>query len=425
MVSNVISTDESASNGLPAATNPAIIASPPSYFGEALKDAERLLKFASESGVSVEDSTRDHVLQARTAFHKGWDETTAANLLSALSKLAAQLKPVTAASLKVCDSEAGVRPTVHTYWIVASVLAVVILVFSVLSFVATAISTAIRADIATANGYAVKLNSELVSPDSPATSATSAAGVMRGGSPAESPTGLAPPAPSLDGQANGCGSEEPPSPQPASGVPAGMNKTDVISDLQQFAADIRSIDARARQLNVLVMHGERDPFAKIRPCPGDLHRRFELPTPLTNFTQATVDRTITYQQVRYFAQNLIDDVSFFYGAISACILPVLYALLGTCAYLLRSFEREMGNRTFVPSDANTARFLIAAIGGAVVGLFNNFTFSQGVSIPPLALAFLVGYGVDLFFTFLEGILQSFTKNAPGAQPPAPSPSAKA
>jgi hypothetical protein len=61
----------------------------------------------------------------------------------------------------------------------------------------------------------------------------------------------------------------------------------------------------------------------------------------------------------------------------------------------------------------------------VVGLFNNSTFSQGVSIPPLALAFLVGYGVDLFFTFLEGILQSFTKNAPGAQPPAPSPSAKA
>jgi hypothetical protein len=71
----------------------------------------------------------------------------------------------------------------------------------------------------------------------------------------------------------------------------------------------------------------------------------------------------------------------------------------------------MTTQTFIPSVANSARFLIAAIGGAVVGLFNNFTISQGASIPPLALAFLVGYAVDVFFAFLEGLLQSFTRNA--------------
>jgi hypothetical protein len=51
----------------------------------------------------------------------------------------------------------------------------------------------------------------------------------------------------------------------------------------------------------------------------------------------------------------------------------------------------------------------------VVGLFDNFTIGQGASIPPLAIAFLVGYGVEVFFSFLDGLLQPLTKgraNAP-------------
>jgi putative flippase GtrA len=63
--------------------------------------------------------------------------------------------------------------------------------------------------------------------------------------------------------------------------------------------------------------------------------------------------------------------------------------------------------------ANSARFLIAGIDGAVVGLFNNFTITQGAAIPPLALAFLVGYVVDVFFSFLKGLLQAFTKTRSG------------
>ena len=122
------------------------------------------------------------------------------------------------------------------------------------------------------------------------------------------------------------------------------------------------------------------------------------------------ERIQVYQDVRSFAQSVGDDVSVFYGAITACILPVLYALLGTCAYLLRSFEQDMSNRTFTPSHADSPRFLIAGIGGAVVGLFNNFTITQGASIPPLAIAFLVGYAVDVFFSFLEGLIQAFTKS---------------
>jgi hypothetical protein len=45
-----------------------------------------------------------------------------------------------------------------------------------------------------------------------------------------------------------------------------------------------------------------------------------------------------------------------------------------------------------------------------VGLF-NYSITQGASISPLAIAFLVGYAVDVFFAFLEGLLQAFTKKA--------------
>ena len=83
---------------------------------------------------------------------------------------------------------------------------------------------------------------------------------------------------------------------------------------------------------------------------------------------------------------------------------------------VHSNSKWLPERLHRPS-ADSARFLIAAIGGAVVGLFNNFTIGQGASIPPLAIAFLVGYAVDVFFTFLEGMLQAFTRKTSGAAPP--------
>jgi hypothetical protein len=342
---------------------------PPAYFGEALADAERLLKYAAELGIDIDDDLRDHILQARAASRVGWDEETAANMLKALAKLAARLKPVTAESLKAWSNET--RPTVRNYWVVAICLAIIIVPFSVASFVSSAISNAIRADIVIANDLAVKLRTRQL-PQGPA--------------------------------------------DPDGGV---------IAELQLFASTIRAIDGRARQLNKLVFGAERDPFEKIRKDPDAIHKEFQLPQGLPNLALAAEQRTTVYQDVRYFGQSLLDDVSFFYGAMAACLLPVLYALLGTCAYLLRTFEQQMTTRTFTPSVANSARFLVAAIGGGVVGLFNNFTIGQGASIPPLAIAFLVGYAVDVFFAFLEGMLQAFSKSSASSPSPTPSSGGKA
>src|SRR5690348_841774 len=101
----------------------------PQYFDEALADAERMLKYAAEVGIDLDDEIRDHILQARAAADCGkLEQATIRNLLTALTKLAARMKPVTADSLKACNDSAQV--TVHNYWWIALCLAVVIVPFS-------------------------------------------------------------------------------------------------------------------------------------------------------------------------------------------------------------------------------------------------------------------------------------------------------
>jgi hypothetical protein len=353
----------------------------PNYH-DALADTERLLRYAAEAGIEVDDLTRRHILAARSQSGGGASDDTEANLLAALTKLTKLLKPVSAESLRACaDAQ---RKTVHGYVRWAVCLAVLIVPFSIASFVTTGIADAIRKDIETANGLAVKIATQLQVPPRPAEAAGAAYAA----------DGAAPLSPAL--------------------------LTDTVTQLQQLASITRWVDARARRLNLFVLGLEQDPFAGIRRDADAIHQKFQLPPELPMHVREAFDERIrVYQDVRYFAQNLLDDISAIYGAIATCLLPVLYALLGTCAYLLRSFEQQTATRTFVASNANSARFLIAGIGGAVVGLFNNFTVTQGASIPPLAIAFLVGYAVDVFFSFLESLLQTFTKSKSGtldAQP---------
>lgn len=356
-------------------------------FVEALNSAKRLLAYASESGIEIEEKTRDSILEASRMPISTWTPAIVAGFLSALAKLSARLKPVTAESLKFCNQDA--KRTVTSYYVVAICLAVVIVPVSVATFITSAISNAIRSDITTANQLAVKLGTQLPLPGSVPPTASDTAG--SGSSATQSP------------------------------LPPGLSTVDVITELQSFASTMRAIDTSSRQLNWFILHSEKDPFESLRGDPVKIKEKLQLkvPLPLDELGLAGVakDRIADYQDVRSFGQGAVDDVSVFYGSLTVCILPVLYALLGTCAYLLRSFEREMSNRTFIPSHADSPRFLIAGIGGAVVGLFNNFVINQSVSIPPLAIAFLVGYGVDVFFSFLEGLIQAFTKSKSGASAP--------
>src|ERR1700730_5461513 len=53
---------------------------PPPYFEDTLQDAERLLKYAAEIGIDVDEDTRHAIVQARTHGRAGWNEEIGANL---------------------------------------------------------------------------------------------------------------------------------------------------------------------------------------------------------------------------------------------------------------------------------------------------------------------------------------------------------
>jgi len=98
------------------------------------------------------------------------------------------------------------------------------------------------------------------------------------------------------------------------------------------------------------------------------------------------------------------DYAAIVGAFASYALPIVYALLGAYAFRLRLFSETIRKRTYHPSFSDSARMITAVIAGAIAGLFNP---AQGLALSPLATAFLVGYGVELFFKFLDTLINAF------------------
>jgi hypothetical protein len=354
------------------------------YLADKLDEAELLLGYAAEVGIAVADEVRDGVIKARSASDRGGiTETTADALLTALTTLATKVKPVTVESLRSCANPKEARKPIRLYGTLAMIIGCVIVIFSLLTFVSKSISDKITADVESANVLVAKLRTELGPPptDPPATN--------------PAPGNLAASVSLQDRIWYG-----------PDGIPAGLSDKDVISDLQQFAAAMREIDGYTRQLKPCLLdfsaHQYHYTIGQTNQSPLELKPGLNV-----RLSQELTDKVMEYQQVRSFGNQVVERVTVYYGAIAISILPVLYALLGAVAYLLRNYEDQFKNRVLIAGDKHLARLMVAGIGGLVAGQFNNVT--QGVSISPFAVAFLVGYAVDVFFTFLEGLLQMFKK----------------
>ncbi len=342
---------------------------------ETRADAELFVQYAAGAGIEVPDDIRRAVFAASPLRAMGDPELVATNLLGATTKLARGLYPVTAASLRSTNDDAD--RTVGTLRRAAIVLAAIILPISVSSFVTSAISEAIRQDIDAATSIALKLRAELP--------------------------------PQQDAQIGGAKSQLVLAP--------GASEFDVFMQLQQFAETIRAIDGRALQLRWFVPFMVSDPWQAFRSDADKMRGLLQLDPALADPAKIAREKIRIFQEARFYGESLREAVSVVYGAITSCILPVLYSILGACAYLLMKTAEDIKKRRFVKSHADMARFVIAGIGGGVVGLF-NFAIAQPVSVSPLALAFLVGYAVDVFFTLLQTLVMNFTRRLTAAEAPA-------
>jgi hypothetical protein len=353
-------------------------------FGDLLAEAEALVQYAAKAGIEIGNGVWRSIFVARSKAQDAWTTEDLCALLAAMTKLSSKLKPVSGVSARECLVKVKARRAIRVYEWVAAVVVAMILPISYFSFVASAACETIRNDIDVANALAVTLHGQILLP-------TTSPGTGDAGHQARRPTNAE------------------------------------LSDLQRFAATMRDVKIRARRLGRYdwivgdarsivrppFQAASRSAVEETSPQASD-----ELPVPILDVSDTTIGLIKEYQSVRAIAQRVQEDVSTGFGAMATCFLPMLYALLGACVYLARRYEGQMKSSTFTGAEKPWVRIFIAGIGGLVVGLFAKFGADQGASLPPLAIAFLVGYGADVFFVFLDGFLQMFWRPQSEAAPDA-------
>ncbi|WP_431798339.1 hypothetical protein SGO26_29440 (plasmid) [Cupriavidus metallidurans] len=103
--------------------------------------------------------------------------------------------------------------------------------------------------------------------------------------------------------------------------------------------------------------------------------------------------------------------------LSGVYLPLLLGWLGAQAYILRKMTREIAENAFAQSSAlhHIARVGLGALAGfASVWLLTPETVGGDAlkKLPPWALAFIAGYGIELVFSFMDRLISAFsTKSA--------------
>ena len=350
----------------------------------ALDDAECLLHYASQAGIDIPLDVMTAILATRQASdHLRFDPPAVVAFLSAYAKLAARLAPVTAETVRASNEQLGA--VVKGHGTLALVTTVLVVVLSLLQFVTTSIGKDIADGIIRTNDMAATARFHVG-------------------------------APAIGNFADEACGPATARPDPPIVLLPPMTEQDMIVQLQSFAASIRDLHTDAIKLKRFVLSVETNPFAapdaaRPKATPGgDPQEALQLPPELSNFRAAAMCKIAAYQHVRNFAQNVKADSVLAYGSLAAYVLPVLFALLGAFAFNLRDYTNRIKTRTYHPSYVNSARIIVAVIAGAMISFFNGFT--QGLNL--LAAAFLVGYGVEIFFTFLDSLLVSFGAKKPAA-----------
>lgn len=108
--------------------------------------------------------------------------------------------------------------------------------------------------------------------------------------------------------------------------------------------------------------------------------------------------------------------------LSTYLLPLLYGLLGACAYVLRSVTAEVRAELFSrTSDVSyRLRLMLGLVAGLSIGWFLHPTEKDAgllASLSPLALAFVAGYSVELLFAALDRIVNAFSSKSEAEQVP--------
>jgi hypothetical protein len=352
-------------------------------FTEALNDAEVLLAYAASNGLLPPTKPGDMVegiVLARQA--RRITAQIAIGFWVAYANLSKLTRPVTAASVRACMTASLLREKIGAFLLVCFVI-----LFSIFLFMNNQTAADTQALIEQQNAAALKLwdGLQMIKPD----------------------------------VADGA-SRLPPS---AAGAPGR-----VFQDTVEFSRRNQWLLQSAIKLHYWFNHPwadyktDRVTFNKEKLSQQNESEKVDhllvppdISTP-DEIAKEAVNQIKAYQLLRDYAQYLYTMDSIVYGGITTYFLPTIYALLGAYLYGFRLYSRLMRRGSYRRSAAHSARYFIAAIAGLVVGLFGSL-LPKSLALSPLAVAFLVGYAVEAFFSWLDGLIRKL-KDASGAEPSA-------
>ena len=111
-----------------------------------------------------------------------------------------------------------------------------------------------------------------------------------------------------------------------------------------------------------------------------------------------------FEEARSLSVHILPRYHTYYVTMAGTLLTYLYALLGAATYGLRDLSSQLAERTWTPIRATKLwlRMVLAFVAGFVIGIFADF--SQQITLSPVAAAFIVGYSVEVFFSFIDGVI---------------------
>lgn len=168
--------------------------------------------------------------------------------------------------------------------------------------------------------------------------------------------------------------------------------------------------------------------ADLKSTDGDAHFRFtkgftlnpDIHT-ISDLLTAGVYQIRLYQAIRDHAQAASDDWNKVIEVGTAYLLPIFYAVLGAFLFMFRSWSREHRHNNVNPRwneirrkttnphwPDHISRLLMAGIAGIAIGALNEL-FPKEILLSPLALAFLVGYSIEIFTSRLDDMINKLKK----------------
>lgn len=103
-------------------------------------------------------------------------------------------------------------------------------------------------------------------------------------------------------------------------------------------------------------------------------------------------------------------------------LPLLYGLLGAVAFVLRALIKDIRSATYTSQAAISygVRIFLGALAGPTIGYFITPEGTTGLgSLSPMALSFLAGYNIELVFAAMDRLITTASKKALEQAQPSP------